>query len=361
MFSGSYLADDVQFLLKPIAVPDTPVRVKEALIQSGARHYSEMLTHERPPSEDYLGLFHAALSLNVDLLARHVLALAAKIVAARRGGIALVSLARAGTPIGVLLKRSIERFWQKAAPHYSISIVRDIGIDENALRHILQRHPPEALVFVDGWTGKGVIARQLETSLRDFAQRGGPAIVPDLYVLTDLAGAAAVAASSEDYLIPSGILNATVSGLVSRSVVDRTLLSPRDFHGCLYYADYARHDLSRHFVETVMAQIDALRRAGPQSAFDVPALDRARLQAVCAAFLQWVGEHYGIADHNHIKPGIGEATRVLLRREAHRLLLRDAQAPSTRHLAWLAQQKGVDVELLPDLPYRAAALIKKAT
>ncbi|MGR8933813.1 MAG: cysteine protease StiP family protein [Gammaproteobacteria bacterium] len=359
MFSGSYPADDVLFLLKPIAVSNTPVRVKEALIQSGARHYAELLTHERPPSEEYLRLFHAALALNIDLLARHVLVLAAKIVSSRPGEIVLVSLARAGTPLGVLLKRCIERHWRLTAPHYSISIVRDIGIDENALRFILQRHPPEALVFVDGWTGKGVIAQQLDASLRDFAQRGGPVIAPDLHVLSDLAGVAAVAASAEDYLIPSGILNATVSGLISRSVVDRSQLAPHDFHGCLYYADYARYDLSRHFVDSVMARIDALRHVDSAGACDAPLPDKADLQATSAAFIRWAGAHYGITDRNHIKPGIGEATRVLLRREAYRVLVRDGQEAAVRHLLWLARDKGIPVECVADLPYRAAAFIKQ--
>lgn len=358
-FSGSYSPDDVQFLLKPIGVPNTPVPLKETLIQSGARHYSEMLTHEQPPSGAYLELFHTAMSQNVELLAEHVLILAGKIVAAKPATLTLVSLARAGTPIGVLLKRVIERYWQKQAPHYSISIVRDIGIDTNALHYMLQKHAPESLVFVDGWTGKGVIARQLEKSLHDFAGRYGITIAPELYVLTDLAGSAAVAASSEDYLIPSSILNATVSGLISRSVLDQTQLSPSDFHGCLYYAGYAPHDLSRYFIEAVISKIDGLLRHRPQQAFTAPALDKARLQAVSRDFLHWTGERYGIWDCNHIKPGIGEATRVLLRRSAYRLLLRDAVAVSVQHLLWLAQNKGVAVECVSGLPYRAAALIKK--
>ncbi|WP_272943650.1 cysteine protease StiP domain-containing protein, partial [Yersinia pestis] len=45
-FSGSYLPDDIQFLLKPIQIEMTPVEVKEKLIQSGARHYSDMLSQE---------------------------------------------------------------------------------------------------------------------------------------------------------------------------------------------------------------------------------------------------------------------------------------------------------------------------
>ena len=43
-FSGSYQPDDVQFLLKPIAMEMTPVDLKEELIQSGKMHYSDMLS-----------------------------------------------------------------------------------------------------------------------------------------------------------------------------------------------------------------------------------------------------------------------------------------------------------------------------
>ena len=63
--------------------------------------------------------------------------------------------------------------------------------------------------------------------------------------------------------------------------------------------------------------------------------------------------------YNYIKPGIGEATRVLLRREAGRLLLRNRDSEATRHLLWLAESKSIPVEEHKDLPYRAAALIKE--
>lgn len=62
-FSGSYTAVDVEFLLTPITLADTPIAVKEALIQSGQMHYSQLLTHEKPPSEAYVTLFHQALAL----------------------------------------------------------------------------------------------------------------------------------------------------------------------------------------------------------------------------------------------------------------------------------------------------------
>jgi hypothetical protein len=357
-FTGSYTLDDVQFLLKPRSMPDTPVHIKEALIQSGKKHYSEMLTHESLPPDDYLPLFYRAMTLNQDRLAEHLLLLAEGILATRPHGITLVSLARAGTPVGVLLKHVLKRYFNSQVDHYSVSILRDVGIDQNALRYILQNHAPESLVFVDGWTGKGVIARQLAISLQAFAVSDGISIPAELYVLTDLSGWATVSASSEDYLIPSSILNATISGLVSRSVYDKNQANPSDFHGCLYYEQFARHDLSNYFIETILARVDRVRDV-VGGRLGVHSNNRHQLQTISRQFLHWIAERYGMTQHNYIKPGIGEATRVLLRREAKLLLLQDLDSEAIQHLRWLAESKSIPIAVFKDLPYRAASLIKE--
>ncbi|TBL37523.1 hypothetical protein EYY80_36300, partial [Klebsiella oxytoca] len=49
-FSGSYLLGDVDFLLQPVKIEMTPVELKEELIQSGKRHYSDMLSQEPEPT-----------------------------------------------------------------------------------------------------------------------------------------------------------------------------------------------------------------------------------------------------------------------------------------------------------------------
>jgi len=131
-FTGSYSLDDVQFLLKPAAMQDTPVHIKEALIQSGKKHYSQMLTHESLPTENYLQLFYQAMVLNQQRMAEHLLILAERILATRPHGVTLVSLARAGTPVGILLKHVLKRYFNTETRHYSLSILRDVGIDQNA-------------------------------------------------------------------------------------------------------------------------------------------------------------------------------------------------------------------------------------
>ncbi len=354
-FSGSYRSGEVTFLLKRLQAQEfTGVLEKEKLIQSGQRHYSQMLSPESVPSGRYMAVFEEACRANNAQMAADCLRLAQLIAAQRTGAITVVSLARAGTPVGVVVTRLLRDVCAREATHYSVSIVRDRGIDAAALRHILaQGHAPESIVFVDGWTGKGVIARELALSVSAFNAAQGANIDNGLYVLSDLAGAAACAASGDDYLIPSSILNATVSGLVSRTVLDERI-GPDDFHGCVYYDEFAAHDQSQRFVDELVA-LAADAQPAPAALDARAAAERSR------SYLADAMARYDVADVNLIKPGIGEATRVLLRRVPRLLVLRQPGTADVRHLEVLAEEKQVPVAIDPLLPYHAVSLIRSAS
>lgn len=254
-FSGSYAADDVNFLLKPAAINFVDVHQKEVLIQSGA-HYSTMLSHEKLPSQRYLDLFWAALANNEARFSRDIATLTVSLAERFDDEIVLVSLARAGTPVGVLLHRALKRLGRDSH-HYSVSIIRDKGIDFQALDFILASgHKDRNIVFVDGWTGKGAIATELAKTIADYNASRRTAIDGRMVVIADLAGVAGMAATSDDYLIPSSILNGIVSGLVSRTVLNDELVQPGDFHACYYYEEYLNADLSRYFVDRISPQVE---------------------------------------------------------------------------------------------------------
>lgn len=353
-FTGSYRASDVAFLLTPLPLQDfTDVPEKERLIQSGQRHYSEMLSPESLPSPRYLDVFRSACAINGARMARDCLHLASLIAARRQGHITIVSLARAGTPVGVVVKRLLDEVLQRPCTHYSVSIIRDRGIDRVALAYILERHSAESIVFVDGWTGKGVIARELASTIGEYNAEHASAIDAGLYVLSDLAGVAACAASCDDYLIPSSILNATVSGLVSRSILNDAI-GPDDFHGCVYYAQFLPHDQSQAFAD------DLVRQARSMTLAAAAPIDKAAAASVSRAFIADALIKYGIDDVNLVKPGIGEATRVLLRRTPRLLVVRDRDAPEVAHLILLAEEKSVPVQIDAALPYFAVSLIRSA-
>lgn len=362
MFHGSYLPSDVTFLLKPLTnVTLLEVAAKELLIQSGAKHYSEMISPEQQPSTAYMQLFAQAWADNGERTAADHLKLAAMLNAAKQGAITLVSLARAGTPVGVILKRLLETVFQRDVTHYSVSIIRDRGIDNNALHHILALgHTQDSIAFIDGWTGKGVITQELQNSIAHYNQRHGTHIDPSLWVIADLAGVASHAATHDDYLIPSSILNATISGLISRSILDDSIGS-NDFHGCLYYDHLQAQDLSLRYVD------DLSQRAKQQHQFNTlqqrtvtltePDTESRHVQ-VTKLIAKLMQQHH-VPHINLIKPGIGEATRVLLRRSPGLLILSDQASNDVTHMHSLAVDKNVPILIDHDIaPYQAIAIIK---
>jgi hypothetical protein len=356
IFSGSYAPDDVTFLLRPVRLAPTPVEQKEALIQSGRRHYSEMIGAELEPDAEYQTLFHEAFERNAPRLADELVSLARTLVERPGKELVLVSLARAGTPIGVLLRRACELLGRKAW-HYSISIIRDRGIDEVALDYLLARHTASDVVFVDGWTGKGAIAEELVRSVARYSARTGACLDDGLVVVADLAGVAGLSATDEDYLIPSCILSATVSGLISRTILNDSCVGAGEFHACVHHEHLAPSDVSRWFVDAMTTKMQASARAQRAPA-SWSVANRERLRAQSSEFMTQSQARWGVVDRLRIKPGISEATRALQRRVPERLIVRDPADVDVRHLALLARRNDVTIEHLPSMPYRAAVIIR---
>ncbi|MCD1261476.1 cysteine protease StiP family protein [Paenibacillus athensensis] len=356
---GSYAPGDVVFLLKDVSEArlERPTEDREEAIQSGV-HYSEMLPVEYKPTAEYLRLFHETLAVS----ARKV-ALAAGIVAElirrKRGDrTVLVSLARAGTPVGILIKRYLQSVRGLDWPHYSISIIRGKGIDENALLYMLQKEGADRpLQFVDGWTGKGAIRRVLVEACETFANRYGIRLSDDLAVLADPGCCSETYGTREDYLIPSACLNSTVSGLMSRTVLRPDLIGPDDYHGAKFYREWLGDDVSRLFVDTVASYFHEV-------AEEAAAAAEAHLRAKPAATWQGLADiraiqaAYGIDDMNLIKPGVGETTRVLLRRVPWKILVDRPDNPNLAHIRLLAADRNVPVEVFPGLTYSCCGVIR---
>ncbi|KHN49738.1 cysteine protease StiP family protein [Pectobacterium fontis] len=351
-FSGSYLPDDIHFLLQPVEIEVTPVEEKERLIQSGAKHYSDMLSQEPEPTVWHLELFSRALEKEGKRLA-HEVQMLAQTLALRFADtpIVLTSLVRAGVPLGVMLHRAL-RAMGKTSYHYGISIIRDRGIDKAALEWIEARHGSEGIVFVDGWTGKGAITGELIRSLKG---REGYPVQPRLVVLADPCGCAWLSASHDDWLIPFGIMGAPVSGLISRS-----LWAAEGLHGCVICDHLKPYECSQMLVDT----IEKWRRTASPAA--VPACgsepDQQRyLQQQSERVIRTLAERYNIDSINRVKPGIAEATRAVLRRVPDHVLVQTIDDPDVALLVYLAQEKGITITEVGDEigQYRAVTIIKK--
>ncbi len=343
MFS-TYRPQDVIILLKDISGLIKPLGTaeREKLIQSGW-HYSEMLPIEYEPSEKYLQTYFDALNRYSKLTAAAVANVSKEIFADKGSKIVLISLARAGTPIGILIKHYLERKFACEVKHYTISIIRGVGIDKNAIKYILARHNPKEIQFVDGWTGKGAIQRELSNAMKDF-----PNVNAGLAVLSDPACVAEKCGTHEDFLIASSCLNSTVSGLLSRTFLRSDIIGAEDFHGAAFYRELADKDLTYQFIDAIEKHFDELTEI-KNTAVEINS---------GLAEVKRIADDFKITDINLIKPSIGEATRVLLRRLPHKILVQSLHDNNLAHLYQLAKEKGVQIEVYPLKNYKACGLIR---
>jgi hypothetical protein len=352
---GSYLPEDVTFLLKRVEMQATDVATKEEAIQSGRRHYSEMISMEKAPTAEYMQLFAKAMATGAERMGVESARLAHAIAASVAGPITLVSLVRAGVPLGVVLKRAIEALGRNVE-HYGVSIIRDKGIDDEAMRKILSTRPVEGIVFVDGWTGKGAITGQLEASFKAYSDKA-----PEFVVLADPCGRASLAASGDDWLIPSGILGCTVSGLISRSILNKDVVGAGDYHACVQWDHLADHDISRSFVDEVWKYTQPALATAIPSVWKEEA--RRRHREAADAAVAWVVEENGVTNINRVKPGIAEATRAILRRMPEKVYVSSPTDPELAALMHLIEDRGVPYVVAPEkiAPYRAVTLIQKVS
>jgi len=352
MMRSSYSKEDVTILLKDITgqVEPQPAEVREKLIQSGT-HYCEMLPLEYKPGEKYFSLYKEALDNYASLTGESAAVVAEKIrmkICKKSEEIVLVSLARAGTPIGIIIKRYLnKKYPELKVHHYTISIIRGRGIDKNAMAYILDRHSSESLCFVDGWTGKGAILNTLRKELAEYE-----GVCDSLAVLADPANITDLYGTQEDFLIPSSCLNSTVSGLMSRTFLRSDIIRENDFHGAVYYSELEKEDMSIEFIDRVMEAIDFGK--------DYSLTDEKQESTVKGIDeVKKIQEEFGVSDINFIKPGIGETTRVLLRRIPWKILVNDINDNKyIAHILRLAEEKNVEVIEYPMTRYRACGIIK---
>lgn len=344
----SYKDDDVTILLQNVEgkVPLLDIKEREKLNQEGV-HYSEMLPIEYVPTEKYMKIYQSSLENLSYETAVSVAKLSEKIYDKKGEDVVLVSLARAGTPIGILIKRYLKFKYKIEVAHYSISIIRGKGIDICAMNYITKKHNINNIQFVDGWVGKGAISKVLKESLIPPFDK----IDSTLAVLSDPTNTTDMYGTRQDFLIPSACLNATISGLISRTVKTKDMTDD-ELHGAVYYGDYTQNDKSYEFIEKVC---ECFSEKMEDCFEESVKSDKTGFEIVAK-----IAEKYGIKDINKVKPGVGETTRVLLRRLPDRILVnKNANQKYLELILQLCNEKNILVEYADLELYSVCGIIKE--
>jgi len=330
----------------------------------------ETLPVEYQPDPGHLALYREALDACAARVARAIGTLTETVIAERGreqpdgfgGNIVLASIARAGTPVGILMRRWAAYGHGIRLRHYSLAMVRGRGMDPAALRHLASHHDPADVVFVDGWTGRGVRARELAAAL------DGTPFVPELAALTDPSGAVATFGTRDDLLVPTVHLDSTAYGLVSRPVLRPGVLGPDDFHGAIQFRELASADVSAAYLDAITARFDEVRDAAVAEAAELVEADPEDRAPTWAGWelAERLSERFALGTPERVRPGVGETLRVLERAEPLRVLVRAGASeaghgPSDdvglRQVLALAERRAVPVDRVADLPCTCVGLI----
>lgn len=345
---STFSGDQVQWLLTDYSdrALERSVHERETLIQSGKRHYAEDLPIERVFDPEYLNLATRLLTDCAGDVAIAVEVVTDAIASIRPNGIVLVSLVRAGVPAGIWIRDCLMLRHGIGAQHFAISIVKGHGVDRNAMSYLSRNIDPSQVIFIDGWTGKGSISRELEFSISQLPDEMS-GFSPELAVLADPGGFAAVAGTRQDLLIPTAAFNSTSCGLISRTVLPPDTSTGSGFHGAKFYRDFLPVDRSEVAINAVTELLSKKSR-GESSQLTVTPTDMGRLAA-----------HLNVQD-SFMKPGIGETTRVLQRRVPERVFVDPRRVHDRQliHVHTLARQLHVPLELADTAPFACVGVIK---
>lgn len=347
---GTYYDNECIFLLKDLTntIKEISIKEKENLIKKGV-NYSEILSKEEPVPNSYNKLFMELLNKRVSDIAEYIATMGESIYNEKGSNTVIVSLARAGTPFGILVKDYIKYQYNVDIPHYSISIIRGKGIDENALVYILYKHPNAKIQFVDGWTGKGSITFELQKSIKEFNFKYDVSIDSNLAVLADPAKISYICGTRKDIIIPNCCLNSTVSGLISRTYHNPKDISEYDFHGVKVYWKFINEDYSRCFLEKIRSKLINIKGK----------VIYHTTENYGQSIIDKIAKEFNVSDKNKIKLSIGETSRVLLRRIPKYLLIKNVNNPDIKHLLFMAKEKNVKIIHYDKTDYEVISIIKE--
>ena len=347
--SGSMTDGRCIFLLKDVKglVPVLSAEEKRKRVSIGL-DAQDFLAQDPAVPPETLKLFREKARDNSVRIAECVGRLAEKIYRDSDAEPVLVSLVRGGIMTGALCKHYIEKYYGKKIPHYALSLIRGVGIDENALSDIIKRHGDKRIRFIDGWTGSGLISKELDSFVTEYNLKNNTEIDSRLAVLSDTSCVCQICGTREDIFLPECCLNGTICGLLS-SVCLCGSTSDDDYHGAIILDDLESEDQTGWYYELICGNMRKIEINSVYS--EVEFYGRQLQERIC--------EELELDCAKRVRLGLGESTRAIFRTRLKELLVKDLDNEDNAYILHLSTEKGISIRQYDTGKYNCIAILEK--
>lgn len=336
---SSYKKTDVELLLTDLTDKVDPISIEQKRqMEKQGIDVKDIVTDEFPIDEKYYDLCLKNTPMYAKQTAIAVGNLAEQIFSKRSENVVLVSLLRAGTLIGILVKRYLKNKYNINVYHYSISVPKDVN--QNEMKYILSKHKAKDILFIDSWTGKGTTTNKI----RNFAEQI-EGLSSDLAVLSDAINISSFCGVREDIAIPQAPFNACITGLVGIPTSSQKYLNKDDYTGSIYLDYLEKIDITNWYIDLIEENFD----------YELCNSDNYEENPIPFEELDEICMNHKI-ELKELNPGINEAGRALLRRKIKKLLVKDLNDIQILQIKEIAELKGIEVEQYNFKYYRAATI-----
>lgn len=123
------------------------------------------------------------------------------------------------------------------------------------------------------------------------------------------------------------------------------------------YKDLKAMDVSNFFIDTIANEFEAAE--GFTGGISKDSLREDIIKPYKGLYdIEIIKTTFNINDINLVKPGVGETTRVLLRRIPWKILVNNPENPNLKHIIRLAKERNVPVETYKNMSYSCCGIIK---
>tara|TARA_Y100000310_G_C20701033_1_gene829914 strand:+ start:6778 stop:7773 length:996 start_codon:yes stop_codon:yes gene_type:complete len=319
----SLLEEDIILLLNSIGDTENPEFLQKK---------------EKLPDEALVESFKELTDYSLESTSAAIIETANKIQNQINTQYVLVSLPRGGTHAGIGIKYVLKQNFGQDVSHYSISMLKGVGIDAYALDYVIQKHQNPFIVFVDGWVGKGELAHELRRAIADYEKSKQTSLQHLCAVISDPYETANISGTHAELFMPESLMGATISGLVSRS----GNLHDLSYHFTREYTEWQAQDFTNWYIQRVKDAIDK----NPLYVFHTP-LDFEQVTS-------YIHSHHGLESKDAYF-GAAEVHRSIVRKHPSKIILRDKNHPLASPLLISAAQKNIPIVEDVNLPLFSVA------